>query len=61
MKQSVITVYCSAPFWLSGTIERILQERKSLLLDKGIIEVTIDDLVVLEPVSLESKVLLYAI
>ena len=58
MKQSVITVYCSAPFWLGGTIERILQERKSILLDKGIIEVTIDDQIVLEPVSLESKVLL---
>ena len=58
MKQSVITVYCSAPFWLSETIERILQERKSFLLDKGVIEVTIDDQIVLEPVSLESKVLL---
>ena len=58
MKQSVITVYCSAPFWLSRTIERILQERKSILFDKGIIEVTIEDQIVLEPVSLESKVLL---
>ena len=58
MKQSVITVYCYAPFWLSGTIERILKETKSILLDKGIIEVTIDDQIVLEPVSLESKVLL---